>query len=152
MAAAVLRRLVADADLAERVVVDSAGTGGWHLGAPADPRTHATLHRHGYAADTDPARQWSATDFAERDLVVALDRSHLRELTRLAPDEPARAKIRLLRPYGVAPGSPPLTGRDLDVPDPYYGGPAGFGEVFDLVENGCRGILTAINDRLGVTR
>jgi protein-tyrosine phosphatase len=150
MAAAVLRRLVREAGLTDRISVDSAGTGGWHQGDPADHRTHDALHRHGYPADTDPARQWSVDDFATRDLIVALDRSHLRELRRLAPDDAARARIRLLRTFDTTAGGATATGLDSDVPDPYCGGPADFDRVFDLVERGCRGILAEIDDHFGV--
>lgn len=150
MAAAVMRHLVATAGLTDRIAVDSAGIGGWHRGEPADPRTHDTLRRHGYPLDTDPARQWSPADFASRELVVAMDRGHQRDLTRMAPDGAARERVRLLRSFGVPDGAAQPTGRQLDVPDPYFGGRAEFDEVFDLVEAGCRAILSDIADTLPI--
>jgi low molecular weight protein-tyrosine phosphatase len=139
MAEAVLRRMVSDSGLSGQVEVSSAGTGDWHVGDDADPRALAVLARHGYQL-THTARQWSATDFAGADLVVALDRGHYRALLRDAPPE---ANIRLLRSYD------PLPGNDLDVPDPYYGADSGFDEVLELVEIACAGLLAEVRDELG---
>src|SRR6266496_735523 len=141
MAEAVLRRMVADAGLSDRVVVSSAGTGGWHAGDPADPRAMHALTRRGYPL-THKARQWQVHDFDEADLVVALDQGHYRELTRMAPDPVERSKVRLLRSWD------PAAEDDLDVPDPYYGGARGFERVLDLVEAGCAGILAEIRASL----
>jgi protein-tyrosine phosphatase len=142
MAEAVLRRMVAEAGLADRVTVSSAGTGGWHIGDAADPRAMTALGRRGYALQ-HAARQWQPVDFADMDLVVALDGSHYRELVRMAPDPGERAKVRRLRSYD------PASGDDLDVPDPYYGGARGFEQVLDMVEAGCAGILAEIRSALG---
>jgi protein-tyrosine phosphatase len=142
IAEAVLRRMVADAGLADQVAVSSAGTGGWHIGDPADARAMAALRRRGYPLD-HAARQWSAADFADTDLVVALDAGHYRHLVRQARDAEDRAKIRLLRSFD------PEAGDDLDVPDPYYGGAAGFEHVLDLAEAACARILTEIQSDLG---
>jgi protein-tyrosine phosphatase len=142
MAAAVLRRMLADAGLADRVEVDSAGTGDWHVGDPADPRALAALARRGYRGDEHVARCWDRPDLAHRDLVVALDTGHYRELTSMAPDEQQRAKIRLLRSFDPAGGAG-------DVPDPYWGRDRHFDEVLDLLESGCRGILAEVRAALG---
>ena len=86
------------------------------------------------------ARQVTAEDFERFDLLLAMDRENERELLARAPDAQARAKVRLLRefdPAAVAVG-------DLDVPDPYYGGPRGFDRVLDLVEAACRGLLDEV--------
>ncbi len=82
----------------------------------------------------------TAEDFDDFDLLLAMDRDNERELLARAPDDEARAKVRLLRefdPAAVAAG-------DLDVPDPYYGGPNGFDHVLDLVEAACRGLLDEV--------
>jgi protein-tyrosine phosphatase len=142
IAEAVLRRLVADAGLADQVSVRSAGTGGWHAGDPADDRAMTALRRRGYSLDHS-ARQWRPADFSRTDLVVALDAGHLRQLLRQAPNAAERAKVRLLRSFD------PKAGDDLDVPDPYYGGAAGFDHVLDLAEAGCAGILAEIRSELG---
>jgi protein-tyrosine phosphatase len=141
MAEAVLRRMVAEAGLADRVAVSSAGTGGWHVGDAADPRAVTALGRRGYALQHQ-ARQWQPVDFADADMVVALDGGHYRQLVRMAPDPGERAKVRRLRSFD------PAGGDDLDVPDPYYGGAGGFEQVLDLVEAGCAGILDEIRSAL----
>jgi protein-tyrosine phosphatase len=139
----VLRRLLERDGLAELVRVDSAGLGDWHVGQRADRRSAAALRARGYDADGHRARQFVAADFADRDLVVALDSGHLADLLALAPTEADRAKVRLLGSYAGPRADGALDG-DLDVPDPYYGGEAGFELVLDLVEAACRGLLTEL--------
>ena len=104
------------------------------------------------------AREVTLEDFADFDLLIAMDRSNLRALRQLAPSEEARAKVRLLREFDPAstgrarpPGANGAdSGRraardasvgDLDVPDPYYGAAGGFEEVLDLVQAACEGLL-----------
>ncbi|WP_106968879.1 low molecular weight protein-tyrosine-phosphatase [Streptomyces monomycini] len=163
MAEAVFRARVEEDGLDGLVVVDSAGTGGWHEGDGADPRTVAVLRAAGYEED-HVARQFQAAWFATLDLVIALDEGHLRALRRLAPTAQDAAKIRLLRSYdpAVAPdgavrtagtvssGEAPMGARshDLDVPDPYYGGMAGFEECLEMVEAASDGLLAAVGATL----
>lgn len=147
MAAAVLRRMVAEAGLADRVEVDSAGTGNWHVGEPADRRALAALARRGYRGEGHVARLWDRADLAHRDLVVALDTGHYRELVGMAPNEAERVKVRLLRSFDGASGD--AAGGPADVPDPYWGRDRHFDEVLDLLEAGCRGILAEIRAALG---
>ncbi len=137
----VLAHRLASTELAERVVVDSAGTGGWHVGEPADPRTQALLMSHGYPS-THTARQWHPEWFGQRDLIVAMDTGHLRTLRRMAPDERARRALVLLREFD------PDDDADADVPDPYYGGPEGFEEVLAIVEAAMDGLLERIREDL----
>jgi protein-tyrosine phosphatase len=145
-AEAVLRRQLAEAGLDGQVAVDSAGLGDWHVGAGADHRAAAALRQRGYPAWEHRARQLRVSDFAERDLVVALDSGHERSLRALAPTAADRDKVRLLRSYDPDAAA----GRgELDVPDPYYGGAAGFEHVLDLVEAACRGLLIEVRARLG---
>ncbi|MFB7931820.1 low molecular weight protein-tyrosine-phosphatase [Streptomyces sp. NPDC056039] len=137
MAEVVFRARVAEAGLDGLVEVDSAGTGGWHEGDGADPRTVAVLEENGY--DTGhTARQFQPSWFSRLDLVVALDAGHLRDLRRLAPTEEDARKVRLLRSYA------PAAGDDLDVPDPYYGGADGFEECLEMVEAASTGLLAAV--------
>jgi protein-tyrosine phosphatase len=130
----VMRRLIEDAGLAGRVEVESAGTGAWHAGQPPDARATVAAGRRGVTLE-GAARQVRASDFRRFDLLVALDRSNLRELLAQAPDEEAAEKVRLLREFD------PAAAGDLDVPDPYYGGDRGFETVLDMVEAACRGLL-----------
>ncbi|MFH8896887.1 low molecular weight protein-tyrosine-phosphatase [Streptomyces coeruleorubidus] len=139
MAEIVFRARVAEAGLDGLVEVDSAGTGGWHEGDGADPRTVAVLAENGYAT-AHTARQFQPSWFSRLDLVVALDAGHLRALRRLAPTEQDTQKVRLLRSYD------PAAGDDLDVPDPYYGGAEGFEECLEMVEAASAGLLAAVRE------
>ena len=146
-AEAVFRRRLADAGLAGEVEVDSAGLGDWHVGEDVDERSAAALQVRGYPARVHAAKQFRPADFAHRDLVVALDAGHERELRAMAPTAADRAKIRLLRSYDPAAAGD-LDG--LDVPDPYYGGERGFEHVLDLVEAACGGLLAAVEAELWI--
>ncbi len=139
MAEAVCRSMLATRGLTDAVEAASAGTGGWHVGEDADPRALDALAARGYRL-RHRARQFTRTWFAEFDLVVALDRSNLAALERLAPDEASRARLVLLREFDP---SARVRG-ELDVPDPYYGDGDGFGHVLDLVERACRGLLDEV--------
>ena len=124
-AEAVLRHLAAEEGLELRIA--SAGIGDWHVGSAPDERAQRHAKSRGYDLSALRARQVSKRDFAEFDLILAMDRSHLRKLERMAPPE-HRHKVRLFLPA-------------QDVPDPYYGGPEGFEQVLDLVEAACRDLL-----------
>jgi protein-tyrosine phosphatase len=130
----VMRKLLVDAGLDGAVTVDSAGTGGWHVGEQPDPRTCSTAARRGIVLDHQ-AWQFTARDFARFDLVLAMDRENLRRLEAIAPDGAARAKMRLLRSFD--PSAPP----GAEVPDPYYGGQRGFDDVVDICERACEGVV-----------
>ncbi|WP_411134541.1 low molecular weight protein-tyrosine-phosphatase [Streptomyces sp. C10] len=168
MAESVFRARLAEAGLDGLVEADSAGTGGWHEGDGADPRTVAVLRAGGYE-HAHTARQFHASWFDHLDLVIALDSGHLRELRRLAPTARDAAKVRLLRAYGASPakgatadsGSDPVSAPasdmdpsdlglsdDLDVPDPYYGDFEGFEECLEMVETASEGLLTAVRAAL----
>lgn len=134
MAESIARHHIAEAGL--DVTVDSSGTGGWHVGDPADNRTVSTLRRAGYGA-THSARQFDVAWFDDYDLIIALDHGHLSDLRRMAPDEVGRAKIRMLREFDP-------DADDLEVPDPYYGDLAGFEEVLHMIEAAMPGLLAHI--------
>lgn len=136
----VMRHLIAERGLEGEVDVDSAGTGGWHVGAPPDERSTQAAARRGIVLD-GAARQVRAEDFAAFDLLLCADRSNARDLRRLAPSPEAAAKVRLLREFDPASVA---AGHDLDVPDPYYGGAEGFDHVLDLVEAACAGVLDEV--------
>jgi protein-tyrosine phosphatase len=130
----VMRRLLEDEGLADRVEVESAGTGGWHAGEPPDERATLAARRRGITL-SGAAQQVRPADFRRFDLLIAMDRANLRELLAIAPDEEAAEKVRLLREFD------PASSGDLDVPDPYYGGDRGFETVLDMVEAACRGLI-----------
>jgi protein-tyrosine phosphatase len=129
---------LSDAGVDHDIELDSAGTGGWHRGEPADERARAEAGRRGIDL-ASRARQVHAGDFAFFDLLVAMDRDNHRDLVDLAPDAEGRAKVRLLLEF--LPGA---DGGRLDVPDPYYGGPTGFADVFDLIDAACEGLLAHV--------
>ncbi len=134
----VMRHLVRAEGLEDAVEIDSAGTGSWHVGHAPDERSAGAARERGIEI-AGQARQVDAADFEAFDLILAMDRSNHDELHALAPDEQARERVRLLREYdpeAVAAG-------DLEVPDPYYGGPDGFEQVLDLVTRACAGLLEA---------
>jgi protein-tyrosine phosphatase len=132
-----MRELVRREGLEDWITMESAGTGGWHVGDPPDARAAATARTRGIVLE-GAARRVRASDFEDFDLLLAMDRSNLRDLHRLAPDEEACARVKLLREFDPAPSG------DQDVPDPYYGGPGGFEEVLDLVQAACAGLLAQI--------
>ena len=136
----VMRSLLEREGLDGDVEVCSAGIGDWHVGEPVDRRSLAVLTERGYDGARHRARQFAPGWFADHDLVVAMDRSHLRDLQRMAGPGEAD-KVRLLTSFG-----PDATGDD--VPDPYYGGPSGFTEVLDLIEHSCRALLDDLRARL----
>lgn len=144
MAATVLRQRLHKAGLADRVSVESAGTGNWHVGEPADPRAVAALREHGYESADHAGRQFRADWFGRFDLVLAMDEDNLAELNRLAPTEDARRSVRLLRTY-----DPAAVEGDLDVPDPYYGGADGFSHVLTQIERAAEGLADALQEELG---
>jgi protein-tyrosine phosphatase len=135
----VMRHLVREAGLEDEIVIDSAGTGGWHVGDPPDRRATETAAQRGIVLE-GAARQLTVDDFEDFDLLLAADRDNLEGIRAIAPDEEAAAKARLLREFDPASAGAP----DLDVPDPYYGGPQGFETVLDQVEAACRGLLDEI--------
>jgi protein-tyrosine phosphatase len=146
MAEIVLRALAERAGLGGRVELDSAGIGDWHVGDGADRRTLRALADAGFDGAAHRARLFDPLWFAQRDLVVALDRSHLRELRRVADSSGADTEVRLLGSF-----DPALAGRpdaDLDIADPYYDGPDAFARVLEQVELACEGLLRYVEAEL----
>ena len=139
MAEAVFRHLVAQAGLADRIAADSAGTGAWHIGEPPHHGTRRVLRERGIDY-SHCARTVVPDDLTRFDYLVALDSENLAGLRALIHG--GHPKIARLLDY--APGA-----RTRDVPDPYYTG--GFDAVYDLVEQGCRGLLERIVAEQGLT-
>jgi protein-tyrosine phosphatase len=135
----VFRHLIKNNKLDNDIKVDSAGTHGYHVGEPPDPRTQAAAHRRGFDLSRLRARRVQTGDFDVFDLILAMDRSNLHFLTEMCPPEHHR-KLGLFLSY--ARNSP-----CDEVPDPYYGGRDGFDRVLDLVENAAQGLLDALRCR-----
>lgn len=143
MAEVILRGELDQAGLSGRVEVDSAGTGNWHVGGPMDARARAELARHGYDGASHRARQIEPSWLGGYDLVVAMDRSNLRDLRRMAPDpQTAADRIALFRSFD------PSAAREADVPDPYGGGGKAFAEAFALVRAAARGLAGQLAELL----
>jgi protein-tyrosine phosphatase len=136
-----MRLALTRAGLSDRVTVDSAGTGGWHVGELPDPRTRAAASRRGIELD-HRGQQFRRDDFARFDLILAMDAANHRALLAMAPDAAAKAKVRLLR------SSDPAAPEGAEVPDPYYGGSDGFERVLDICEAACAGLLAEVKAKL----
>lgn len=137
---AVFKHYVAEARLQDRILSDSAGTHDYHIGEPPDERAQHAARSRGYDMSRLRGRQVGREDFAEFDLVLAMDAHNLHLLGRRCPREHAH-KLRLFMEFGN-------NGDLREVPDPYYGGPQGFERVLDLVEDAARGLLRHIRAQL----
>ncbi|MBC7461818.1 MAG: low molecular weight phosphotyrosine protein phosphatase [Thermoleophilia bacterium] len=143
MAEAVFRHLVTDAGLEGRVTIDSAGTHSYHLGHTPHPETQAELARRGVEVGEQISRLVTVSDLDVYDFVVVMDDANLdgvREVAQQAGGE-ARIQARIVRLLDYAPEVV-----ETEVPDPYYVG--GYDVVYDLVDAGCRGLLTAVEAEL----
>lgn len=136
----VMRHLVAEAGLDSRVLIDSAGTGGWHSGARADHRMRAAATARGYDL-TSMARQVKDSDLEEFDLILIMDEQNRRDLRAFDREHRHEAKVRFLCEFCTEH-------RDKEVPDPYYGGTQGFEKVLDLLEDSCAGLLRHVQEKL----
>ncbi|SAK91632.1 protein tyrosine phosphatase [Caballeronia temeraria] len=139
-AEAVMRDLVERAKLADRIVIDSAGTGDWHIGEPPDERAQKAAKKRGYDLSTLRGRQVAAADFARFDLFIVMDDANAAALTAVCPPE-HRDKIRLLMEFATRDDS-------RVVVDPYFGGDEGFEKVLDQCEDACEGLLKALRGQL----
>jgi protein-tyrosine phosphatase len=143
MAEVILREELDRAGLSGRVEVDSAGTGDWHLGEPMDSRASAELFRRGYDGTRHRSRLFEPSWFGRYDLVAAMDRRNLERLQRMAPDRQAAGRAALFLSFDPARNGQG-SGRDLEVPDPYDGGPEEFELVFELVQPAARGLAAQL--------
>lgn len=132
----VFRHHVQEAGLADNIQVDSAGTHAYHVNEPPDRRARSAAERRGISLDTIKARRVHADDFEKFDYVLAMDRDNLALLVDQA-DTVHHDKIRLFLEFSSL--------REDEVPDPYYGGAAGFERVLDLIEDASRGLLETLH-------
>ena len=142
MAEVVIRHEIESAGLADRVIVESAGTGHWHVGHDADPRARLTLESAGYTFE-HAARQFEPQWFSDSDLILAMDSENLTNLQNLAETYGETAPdIRLLRSFD------PTAETNAEVPDPYYGGEEGFTEVLHMVQRAATGVVDSVSAEL----
>ncbi|RMF16473.1 MAG: low molecular weight phosphotyrosine protein phosphatase [Gammaproteobacteria bacterium] len=136
----VFRARAAQAGLANRLRIDSCGTGHWHVGEPPDPRAVQAARERGYDLSALRARQVSDSDFQNFEYILAMDSDNLAHLRRMAPSG-FTGHLGLFLDF--APGH-----EGEPVPDPYYGGDAGFAHVLDLIERASEGLLAHLSERL----
>lgn len=131
----IFRKLAADAGMAEAVTADSAGTHGYHVGEPPDPRAQRAAAKRGYDLSALRARTVEDSDFQRFDLILAMDRDHYSILSSAQPT--AAHKVKLMMSYA-------RRFEEREVPDPYYGGPQGFERVLDMLEDAAKGLLDSL--------
>ena len=120
------------------IKVDSAGTGGWHVGQGPDPRAIAIANKYGIDISNQQARQFSPSDFESFDIIYAMDGSNLSDIVSLANSNEDTEKVRLIL-NAVSPED------NTPVPDPYYGGDDGFEKVYKLLDTACEIIIKKIS-------
>ena len=138
-----MRGLLQQAGLERKVVVESAGTGDWHVGSLPDRRARTAAQKRGLDL-VSRARQFVHGDWQRFDYVLAMDQANFEALAAAAPDHAARAKLCLFRSFD--PAAPP----GAEVPDPYHGGPEGFEHVLDLCEAAGAGLIEALRREHGL--
>ena len=148
IAEAIIRDRATTAGLGSLVTVDSAGTGDWHLGHGADPRSLSTLASHGYQLEGHISRRIDADWFDGLDLVLAMDSTNYRDLLVLATMTGSEPDVRMLRSFDPALAHLEAPHPELDVPDPYYGRRDGFGAVLSMIEAAVDGLVRELADRL----
>lgn len=137
----VLRQFIINNKLGDKVEVDSAGTHGYHVGEAPDSRTQRAAAVRGYNLSQLRARKVAHQDLDYFDLILAMDRSNLDNLRRMAMPE-QQEKIRLFMEYA-------RNFEDDEVPDPYYGLGHGFDLVLDMVEDASQGLIVELKKKLG---
>jgi len=120
-----------------KVFVDSAGTGGWHVGDQPDQRSIAVANKNGIDITNQRGRKFSTYDFEQFDYIFVMDNSNYRDVLKLANSEEERQKVQLILDE-IFPGE------NVDVPDPYYGGANGFEQVFKMLDEACELIAQRI--------
>jgi protein-tyrosine phosphatase len=125
LAEGVFRHLVGQAGLQDRFEIESCGTGDWHVGDCADPRMISTARRYGVDLGGHCARQFKPEDLERFDHIFVMDKRNLHDVLYADTEEQYGFKVRLFREFDPDPG-------DFQVPDPYYGGPQGFDEVYQI--------------------
>jgi len=141
LAEGVFHSLVEAEGLTEHILIESAGTGNWHVGASPDGRMQATANKKGIRLNSR-AQQFEQGDFNRFNLILAMDQHNLETLQFMCSPETAQKKLRLFRSF-----DPHARGPE-DVPDPYYGGDSGFDHVFEIVQRTCPKILDHVKSQL----
>lgn len=136
-----MNHLIQQQGLDHAIVCDSAGTSNYHIDNPPDRRMTAAAKQRGIALEGQ-ARQFSPEDFETFDLILAMDRDNYDDILRLDHTGTYADKVRLMCSFCQKH-------TDIEVPDPYYGGPEGFNYVIDLLLDACRGLLKHVSQEIG---
>lgn len=136
----IMNHLLTKAGQTDAIACDSAGTSSYHIGAPPDRRMQAAANRRGIQL-RGAARQFTAADFEEFDLILAMDRANYQDILARDRTSQYQDKVKMMCDYAQSHS-------DTEVPDPYYGGTDGFDYVIDLLLDACTGLLTEINESL----
>ena len=144
LAHGVFEQLVSQAQLTDKIAVDSAGTHFYHSGCSPDERSIAVAQKYNLDISNQRARQLCPQDFYEFDYLCVMDNRNLRDATSLAPTAELAKKLTLFMNYSQGPWN------ETEIPDPYTGGDEGFEHVYQLVMSGSRGLLKTITERHGV--
>ncbi|MCH9661385.1 MAG: low molecular weight phosphotyrosine protein phosphatase [Bacteroidetes bacterium] len=118
-------------------LVESAGTGGWHVGALPDPRSISIAKKHGLDITDQRGKKFSTYDFEIYDHIFVMDNSNYRDVIRLAKNDSEKQKVKLIL-NEIFPGE------NVDVPDPYYGGDNGFEQVYQMLNEACEKIMSRL--------
>jgi protein-tyrosine phosphatase len=139
LAEGVFKQHVHEAGLLDKILVESAGTSGWHIGEPPDPRSVDVAWKNGIVLDSF-GRKAISNDFQDFDYIIAMDQNNYTDLKRLPGSaKEGAAKLLLMRDFD-------RIGQGEDVPDPYYGGSDGFKNVFEMLDRSCRNLLEEIKE------
>ena len=117
----------------DKFTIDSAGTGNWHVGHCPDKRSIAIAKKHGIEIQNQKGRQFHLSDFKNFDIIYAMDNSNFNDLIKLAPDDIAKSKVKLIL-------NELFENENVDVPDPYFGTENGFAQVYTMLDEVCDAI------------
>ena len=143
LAHGVFEHLIKQANLTDKITVDSAGTHFYHSGCSPDVRSIAVAKTHGLDISTQRARQLCPQDFHEFDYLCVMDNRNLRDATSLAPTPELAQKLTLFMNYSQEAWT------ETEIPDPYTGGDEGFEHVYQLVLSASKGLLKTIQETHG---
>ena len=132
----IMNHLVKEANLADKIICDSAGTSAYHIGSAPDRRMSSAAKKREIIL-VGKARKFRLSDFEQFDLILAMDRENYRDIIYLDPEENYRDTVQMMCSFATQHS-------DQEVPDPYYGGEAGFDYVIDLLLDSCNGLLDYI--------
>ncbi len=137
LAEGVFRHMAREMGVLDRFDIASSGTGGWHVGERPDRRMSEVAAKNGISLEGQHAQQFENGDFDYYDLILVMDKGNLQSVQQLDPAGKWQKKIHMFRSFDPTPG-------DMEVPDPYYGGPKGFDNVFEMIDRTTRVLLDKI--------